>query len=191
MVILDTLREIRGRSCHYVHTQLKVRQALCALRLRNVAMAVCPALSLRSLGLTLIISTVTSMKAALSHGPFYFELKLHSPFQVYLSISQKKVFWHCMMKTEGVNEMQSHSISPCSWVDVKRWDHQEGRIFIKSWVCVCVCVAAKEIQSVKHFLSISSVLVPGRIYASRAPITSWNGFLIWSYPVSKDAELYH
>ena len=92
MVILDTLREIRGRSCHYVHTQLKVRQALCALRLRNVAMAVCPALSLRSLGLTLIISTVTSMKAALSHGPFYFELKLHSPFQVYLSISQKKVF---------------------------------------------------------------------------------------------------
>lgn len=76
-----------------------MRQALCALHLMNVATAVCPALSLRSFGLTHIIATLISVKAALSHALSILKLKIecnssyvhHFRF-VFQLVKKKKVF---------------------------------------------------------------------------------------------------
>lgn len=127
MVILDSLKEIKGGSKYRAYPQLRLDSSLrvqpCVdFILWSVAIAVYPALSLGSFGLMPNDFNSGAVGTALSHSPFYFELELHflSSGLSFNYTHTKKVFWHCMIKTERMNGMRNHTLSSCSWVDTKR-----------------------------------------------------------------------
>lgn len=85
MVILDSLKKIKGRSKQRTYPQLRQDSNLRVqprvdFILWNVAIAVYRAFSLGSFGLMPNDFNSGAVGTALSHSPFYFELELHLLF---------------------------------------------------------------------------------------------------------------